>query len=30
MDKFTRFGPASFADEPSTALQQTGQEEAPF
>jgi replicative DNA helicase len=30
MDKFTRFGPASFADEPSAALQQTGQEEAPF
>jgi replicative DNA helicase len=30
LDKFTRFGNASFMDEPSTALQQTGSEEAPF
>jgi len=30
MDKFTRFGNASFADEASTALQQTGVEETPF
>jgi replicative DNA helicase len=30
LDKFTRFECASFAGEPSTALQQTGLEEAPF
>lgn len=30
MDKFTRFGNPSFADEPSTALQQTGSGDVPF